>query len=38
MRMPFRVGSGHDVHGLVEGRPLVLGGVVVPSAVGFDTH
>jgi len=36
--MPFRVGSGHDVHGLVEGRPLVLGGVVVPSAVGFDTH
>jgi len=38
MRMPFRVGSGHDVHGLVEGRPLVLGGVLVPSAVGFDTH
>jgi len=36
--MPFRVGSGHDVHGLVEGRPLVLGGVLVPSAVGFDTH
>jgi 2-C-methyl-D-erythritol 2,4-cyclodiphosphate synthase len=38
MRMPFRVGSGHDVHGLVDGRPLVLGGVLVPSAVGFDTH
>ena len=36
--MPFRIGSGHDVHGLVEGRPLVLGGVLVPSAVGFDTH
>ena len=36
--MPFRVGSGHDVHGLVEGRPLVLGGVLVPSPVGFDTH
>jgi len=26
------------MHGLVEGRPLVLGGVLVPSAVGFDTH
>jgi 2-C-methyl-D-erythritol 2,4-cyclodiphosphate synthase len=38
MRMPFRVGSGHDVHALVEGRPLVLGGVLVPSTVGFDTH
>jgi 2-C-methyl-D-erythritol 2,4-cyclodiphosphate synthase len=38
MRIPFRVGSGHDVHGLVDGRPLVLGGVHVPSAVGFDTH
>jgi 2-C-methyl-D-erythritol 2,4-cyclodiphosphate synthase len=38
MAMPFRVGSGHDVHGLVEGRPLVLGGVVVPSRLGFDTH
>ena len=36
--MPFRVGSGHDMHGLVEGRPLVLGGVLVPSPVGFDTH
>jgi 2-C-methyl-D-erythritol 2,4-cyclodiphosphate synthase len=36
--MPFRIGSGHDMHGLVEGRPLVLGGVLVPSAVGFDTH
>ena len=38
MRIPFRVGSGHDAHALVEGRPLVLGGVLVPSAVGFDTH
>jgi 2-C-methyl-D-erythritol 2,4-cyclodiphosphate synthase len=38
MRMPFRVRTGHDVHALVEGRSLVLGGVLVPSAVGFDTH
>jgi 2-C-methyl-D-erythritol 2,4-cyclodiphosphate synthase len=38
MRPPFRVGSGHDVHRLVQGGVLVLGGVQVPSTVGFDTH
>ena len=31
---PARVGTGYDLHRLVEGRPLVLGGVVVPSTVG----
>ena len=35
---PFRVGSGHDVHRLVEGHTLVLGGVDIPSVAGFDTH
>src|SRR5947207_8797589 len=35
---PFRVGAGHDVHRLVEGYALVLGGVQVPSTVGFNTH
>lgn len=38
MEPPFRVGTGHDVHRLVEGHALVLGGVNVPSAVGFNTH
>jgi 2-C-methyl-D-erythritol 2,4-cyclodiphosphate synthase len=33
-----RTGLGHDIHRLVPGRPLVLGGVEVPSGVGFDTH
>lgn len=33
-----RVGLGFDVHPLVEGRPLVLGGVSVPSSVGLDGH
>lgn len=33
-----RIGIGHDVHHLVAGRQLVLGGVVVPADVGFDTH
>lgn len=34
----FRVGQGYDVHRLVEGRPLVLGGVEIPSPVGLDGH
>jgi 2-C-methyl-D-erythritol 2,4-cyclodiphosphate synthase len=33
-----RVGNGFDVHALVEGRPLVLGGVVIPYARGLDGH
>ena len=36
--LSFRTGIGHDVHHLVPDRPLVLGGVVIPSNVGFDTH
>jgi 2-C-methyl-D-erythritol 2,4-cyclodiphosphate synthase len=35
---PFRTGIGHDIHRLVPGRPLVLGGVEVTTEVGFDTH
>jgi 2-C-methyl-D-erythritol 2,4-cyclodiphosphate synthase len=33
-----RVGLGYDVHRLVEGRPLMLGGVEIPSAKGLDGH
>ena len=33
-----RVGLGFDVHPLVEGRPLVLGGVEVPAARGLGGH
>lgn len=33
-----RVGVGYDLHRLVEGRPLVLGGVTVPSARGALGH
>jgi 2-C-methyl-D-erythritol 2,4-cyclodiphosphate synthase len=31
----FRVGFGYDVHRLVEGRPLVLGGVKIPYVKGL---
>jgi 2-C-methyl-D-erythritol 2,4-cyclodiphosphate synthase len=33
-----RTGIGWDVHRLVPGRPLVLGGVTVPSELGLDGH
>ena len=33
-----RVGLGFDLHPLVAGRPLVLGGVTVPSGRGLDGH
>ncbi len=36
--MTARTGIGIDVHPLVEGRPLVLGGVTVPFARGLDGH
>ena len=33
-----RVGLGFDVHPLVEGRPLVLGGVDIPADRGLSGH
>lgn len=36
--MSFRVGQGWDNHRIVEGRPLVLGGVQIPSEFGLDGH
>jgi 2-C-methyl-D-erythritol 2,4-cyclodiphosphate synthase len=33
-----RVGFGFDLHPLVAGRPLILGGVMVPSELGLDGH
>jgi 2-C-methyl-D-erythritol 2,4-cyclodiphosphate synthase len=34
----IRIGQGWDVHRLIEGRPLILGGVTIPSTFGFDGH
>jgi 2-C-methyl-D-erythritol 2,4-cyclodiphosphate synthase len=33
-----RIGIGYDLHALVEGRPLVLGGVTVPHGRGLRGH
>lgn len=34
----MRVGFGYDVHRLVEGRPLILGGVDIPHGSGLLGH
>ncbi|MDO8964232.1 MAG: 2-C-methyl-D-erythritol 2,4-cyclodiphosphate synthase [Coriobacteriia bacterium] len=34
----MRVGLGYDVHAFAEGRPLVIGGVIVPSDRGLLGH
>jgi 2-C-methyl-D-erythritol 2,4-cyclodiphosphate synthase len=34
----FRIGIGNDTHRLVEGRPLMLGGVLITSDRGGDGH
>ena len=34
----IRVGIGYDVHALVEGRKLILGGVEVPHSKGLEGH
>ena len=38
MNEPFRIGMGYDIHRLVEGRPLVLGGVEIPFEKGLLGH
>ena len=34
----IRVGMGYDVHRLVSGRPLFLGGIEIPFELGLDGH
>jgi 2-C-methyl-D-erythritol 2,4-cyclodiphosphate synthase len=36
--MTIRIGSGYDVHAFVSGRPLILGGVTIPSEQGLNGH
>ena len=36
--MEMRIGTGYDVHKLVPGRKLILGGVTVPYELGLDGH
>ncbi len=34
----MRIGHGYDVHRLVPGRPLILGGVIIPHPTGLLGH
>ena len=34
----IRIGNGYDVHRLVEGRKLIIGGVDIPHFMGLDGH
>lgn len=34
----IRIGQGWDTHRLVSGRPLILGGVEIPSEIGLSGH
>lgn len=38
MISPFRIGQGFDVHALVPGRPLIIGGVRIPFSLGLLGH
>lgn len=39
MNLPaIRVGEGWDTHALVQGRPLILGGVTIPHSHGLLGH
>jgi 2-C-methyl-D-erythritol 2,4-cyclodiphosphate synthase len=38
MNSPFRIGEGWDVHALVPGRPLIIGGITIPHHAGLLGH
>lgn len=38
MSIPFRIGTGFDVHQLVQGRDLIMGGVKIPYERGLLGH
>lgn len=38
MLPPFRIGFGYDIHRLVEGRKLILGGIQIPHNKGLLGH
>lgn len=38
MAEDLRVGTGFDIHRLVEGTPLILGGVTIPYEKGLEGH
>ncbi|HEX4231920.1 MAG TPA: 2-C-methyl-D-erythritol 2,4-cyclodiphosphate synthase [Bryobacteraceae bacterium] len=37
-RIPFRIGQGWDTHRIETGKPLIIGGIVIPSGFGLAGH
>ena len=38
MKEKYRIGTGYDVHQLVDNRKLILGGIEIPSEKGLQGH
>lgn len=38
MTLPYRIGIGYDIHKLVEGRDLIIGGIKIPYEKGLLGH
>src|SRR3989339_10955 len=38
MNQQYRIGNGYDIHKLVEGRKLILGGIEIPYHLGLLGH
>lgn len=38
MECPYKIGIGYDSHRFVAGRPLVLGGIIIPHTAGLEGH
>jgi 2-C-methyl-D-erythritol 2,4-cyclodiphosphate synthase len=36
--LQFRIGNGYDIHCLVSGRPLILGGILIDHELGLLGH
>jgi hypothetical protein len=34
----IRIGHGYDIHRLIEGTPLVIGGVTIPFKLGMSSN
>lgn len=35
---PYKIGQGYDIHRLIPGRPLLIGGIQIESPVGSEAH
>lgn len=36
--LPYRIGQGYDIHRLIPGKPLMIGGIQIDSPVGSEAH